>query len=57
MNNNKNQSIGENEGGNTNNTNNDNKIINSIPFRIKTMYKNFKINNNKKKYCKEYNDF
>ena len=79
VNNNKNQSIGENEGGNINSTNNENKIINSIPFRIKTMYKNFmseykrnnsfgdkldgitfksfKINNNKPKYCKEYNDY
>ena len=78
-NNNKNNSEIENEGVNTNSTNNDKKIINSIPFRIKTMYKNFmseykrnnsfgekldgitfksfKINNNKPKYCKEYNDF
>ena len=68
----------DNEGNNINNS--ENKIINSIPFRIKTMYKNFmseynrsdnqgdkvdgitfksfkNLNKNRKKYCKEYNDF
>ena len=38
INNNESKSNYDNEGNSTNNTN---KIINSIPFRIKTMYKNF----------------
>lgn len=39
INNNESKSICENEV--NNNSNNKNKVINSIPFRIKTMYKNF----------------
>ena len=39
INNNESKSIYENEV--NNNSNNKNKVINSIPFRIKTMYKNF----------------
>ena len=44
VNNNESRTINENNGNNSNNTNNnncENRIINSIPFRIQTMYRNF----------------
>ena len=50
-NNNESRRLNENNGNNTNSTNNNNsglKIINSIPFRIKTMYKNFMSEYNRK---------